>query len=71
VLGLGLLLLRLRLPGALGQGTGRGLPLTVHDQQRPKKDYFTNPAQPCKIAMTVSLHSPDHDLNYFNIFLFL
>jgi hypothetical protein len=35
-LGLGLLL-RLRLPDAVGQGAGRGVPLTVHDRQRPGK----------------------------------
>jgi hypothetical protein len=41
VLVLGLLLLRLRLPGAVGQGAGRGV--TVHDQSDPERVNFTNP----------------------------
>jgi len=48
MLGLGLLLrlrlrLRLRLPSAVGQGAGRGGPLTVHDRQRPGKSSFHRP----------------------------
>jgi len=57
VLGLGLLLLRLRLPGAVRRGAGRGAPLTFHDRQRQnfmtgsdkKRVNLTNPAQPCRV----------------------
>jgi len=37
VLGLGLLLLKLKLPSAVGQRGGRGVPLTVDDRQRHRK----------------------------------
>jgi len=53
VLGLGLLRLRLRLPGAVGQGWGEGYLSLFMTGSDPKRVSFTNPAQPRRVKMNV------------------
>jgi hypothetical protein len=56
VLGLGLLLLRLRLPGAVGQGagqpTGGYVPLFMTGSD-PERVNFTNPAQSRRVKINI------------------
>jgi hypothetical protein len=65
VLGLGLLRLRLRLPGAVGQGWGEGYLSLFMTGSGSKRVNFTNPAQPRRVKIdTVGSRSLRKLINY-------